>query len=91
MDTTSENARSGPAQDQEGDASANPFCCNICKRTYKRVDHLSRHYRSRQFRPQPDSSRALYRFPNVVWQILKSGPFPATFAINRLPGCLFHL
>jgi hypothetical protein len=25
----------------------NPFVCNICKRTYSRLDHLGRHYRSR--------------------------------------------
>jgi uncharacterized Zn-finger protein len=24
----------------------NPFSCNICKKTYSRVDHLARHYRS---------------------------------------------
>lgn len=25
-----------------------PFSCNICKRNYSRVDHLARHYRSRE-------------------------------------------
>lgn len=24
-----------------------PFVCNICKRSYSRVDHLARHHRSR--------------------------------------------
>ncbi|KAH7371600.1 hypothetical protein BKA64DRAFT_308256 [Cadophora sp. MPI-SDFR-AT-0126] len=29
-----------------GNAQQNPFVCNICKRTYTRIDHLGRHYRS---------------------------------------------
>jgi Fungal Zn(2)-Cys(6) binuclear cluster domain len=26
----------------------NPFSCNICRRSYTRIDHLARHYRSRK-------------------------------------------
>jgi hypothetical protein len=34
---------------QSGEAPPeNPFSCNVCKRTYTRVDHLARHYRSRR-------------------------------------------
>ena len=31
-----------------GALSENPFSCNVCKRSYTRVDHLARHYRSRE-------------------------------------------
>ena len=27
---------------------SNPFQCNVCRRSYSRIDHLARHYRSRQ-------------------------------------------
>lgn len=30
------------------ETSANPFVCNVCKRSYSRIDHLARHYRSRE-------------------------------------------
>jgi hypothetical protein len=29
------------------DQPENPFSCNICKRSYSRIDHLARHHRSR--------------------------------------------
>lgn len=29
-------------------ARGNPFVCNICKKSYSRIDHLARHYRSRE-------------------------------------------
>ena len=25
-----------------------PFSCNICRKSYTRIDHLARHYRSRK-------------------------------------------
>lgn len=30
-----------------GSGSKNPFVCNLCKKTYTRLDHLGRHYRTR--------------------------------------------
>ncbi|KAK7899769.1 hypothetical protein LTR67_003514 [Exophiala xenobiotica] len=38
-------AASQPAS-HDGAVDSSPFCCNICKRSYTRVDHLARHYRS---------------------------------------------
>lgn len=40
----------------------NPFVCNLCKKTYSRLDHLGRHYRSRDLtpplmRPRPRADR----------------------------------
>lgn len=29
-------------------AEAAPFSCNVCQRSYTRIDHLARHYRSRK-------------------------------------------
>ena len=29
------------------DSQAHPFSCNVCRRSYKRLDHLARHFRSR--------------------------------------------
>lgn len=35
--------------DQDTTHSRNaPFACNVCKRSYSRVDHLARHHRSRK-------------------------------------------
>jgi hypothetical protein len=39
-----------PQVDNSGPASApasGPLKCNICQRTYSRIDHLARHFRSR--------------------------------------------
>ena len=35
--------------------SENPFVCNICKKSYTRVDHLARHHRSRKQMTAPDA------------------------------------
>lgn len=32
---------------QDQDLRNAPFACNVCKRSYSRVDHLARHHRSR--------------------------------------------
>lgn len=32
---------------QDQDLRDTPFACNVCKRSYSRVDHLARHHRSR--------------------------------------------
>ena len=37
---------SGPSGSPLELSTSNPFSCNICKRSYTRVDHLARHYRS---------------------------------------------
>lgn len=38
----------GSFQNAEADSvPGNPFTCNICKRTYTRLEHLARHIRSR--------------------------------------------
>jgi hypothetical protein len=37
-----------PYTNTESEAGKSPFACNICKRNYSRVDHLARHYRSRE-------------------------------------------
>lgn len=34
-------------QEPLGDPENAPFSCNVCRRSYTRVDHLARHYRSR--------------------------------------------
>lgn len=39
--------RNNEGQDQ--DLRSAPFACNVCKRSYSRVDHLARHHRSRGF------------------------------------------
>jgi uncharacterized Zn-finger protein len=33
------------------EAQANPFSCNVCRRSYTRLDHLARHFRSRTTSP----------------------------------------
>lgn len=36
----------------EGHGS-NPFVCNVCQKTYGRIDHLARHFRSREYPVTP--------------------------------------
>lgn len=40
----------GPDPNQRGQSqvSPSPFKCNVCQRTYARIDHLSRHFRLRK-------------------------------------------
>ena len=33
---------------QDTDHRRAPFACNVCKRSYSRIDHLARHHRSRR-------------------------------------------
>lgn len=30
-------------------SKSNPFVCNLCQKTYGRIDHLARHFRSRKW------------------------------------------
>lgn len=62
--------------------SANPFSCNVCGKSYTRIDHLARHYRSRQFS---------FPFLSVPFadsvETLKSGPLFAKSAAKALREC----
>lgn len=40
--------RPDPRRDEEDRAQPSPFKCNVCQRTYARIDHLSRHFRLRE-------------------------------------------
>lgn len=37
-----------PYTNTESENGKSPFACNVCNRSYRRVDHLARHYRSRK-------------------------------------------
>jgi uncharacterized Zn-finger protein len=50
-DTTELPPASAGIEQIERGHTANPFSCNVCKRSYTRVDHLARHYRSRKYHP----------------------------------------
>jgi len=48
--------------------SASPFSCNVCGRSYSRVDHLARHYRSRTLQAALES---LEKIPNLTYHQAK--------------------
>jgi len=45
----------------DGQVSENPFVCNICKKSYSRIDHLARHYRSRELALSPKLPTSIFR------------------------------
>lgn len=55
------HAVTGPFVEGSG---GNPFVCNICHKTYGRIDHLARHFRSRKLlhllARQPDTDNESY-------------------------------
>lgn len=54
---------------QDQDLRDTPFACNVCKRSYSRVDHLARHHRSRRLSTSLPSrgqnENALSNFTNL--------------------------
>ncbi|KUJ14262.1 uncharacterized protein LY89DRAFT_649974 [Mollisia scopiformis] len=40
------STQSPPYTNTESENGKSPFACNVCHRSYRRVDHLARHYRS---------------------------------------------
>ena len=52
--------------DLDESEKVNSYACNICNQTYTRVDHLSRHYRSRRWHWQIPLSSFITDFHEIL-------------------------